>query len=315
MYNLERYKNKNQKHECPKCNKRSFVRYVDEANKYLHSSVGRCDREDSCGYHYAPKVYFINNPKEQTDWKPQQTPIRKQASKQIDFIPYSVIHKNITNGGRMSDCDFTDWLYLMFPDKWIKVNTVLWMFLCGKDAQKRIVFSYFDIKGRYRTGKHMAYNPQTGKRIKDKEGSVNWTHSILKKKGLLPESYNMQLCFFGEVQLQKPTFHTTSPVAIVEAEKTAVLASILLPDYIWLAAGALGWLNIDKLKPLKGRDIILFPDTSKEGTAFAKWSTIANEAKRKGYNITVSDLLERLCTPEQKEQGFDIADYLIINNK
>ena len=121
----------------------------------------------------------------------------------------------------------------------------------------------------------------------------------------------MQLCLFGEVQLQMAALKGNSKVSITESEKSAVLASVLMPQYVWMAAGALGWLSVDKLKPLKERDIILYPDTSKDGTAYAKWSSVATEAKRKGYSIAVSDLLESKCTPEEKAQGYDLADYLI----
>lgn len=78
-----------------------------------------------------------------------------------------------------------------------------------------------------------------------------------------------------------------------------------------MAAGALDWLNVDKLKPLKNRKIILYPDTSTTGNAFNRWSKIAKEAKRLGYNITVSTLLEHKCTNEQKVKGYDLGDYLI----
>ena len=37
---------------------RSFTYYVDESGTPLHPSVGRCNHESSCGYHYTPKEYF-----------------------------------------------------------------------------------------------------------------------------------------------------------------------------------------------------------------------------------------------------------------
>lgn len=47
---------------CPNCNEKRFVKYVDNfTNKFLHKDVGRCDREQSCGYHYSPKQYFNDN--------------------------------------------------------------------------------------------------------------------------------------------------------------------------------------------------------------------------------------------------------------
>ena len=41
------------KHICSKCGKKRFVLYVNKVTEeYLHSDVGRCDREINCGYHY-----------------------------------------------------------------------------------------------------------------------------------------------------------------------------------------------------------------------------------------------------------------------
>ena len=50
------------KQTCPKCDKKTFVLYLDnETNKPLHSTVGKCDRENNCAYHYPPKQYFADN--------------------------------------------------------------------------------------------------------------------------------------------------------------------------------------------------------------------------------------------------------------
>ena len=62
-YSLQSYKGIATRHACPSCgNKRSFVYYVDEENTPLHPSVGRCNHESSCGYHYTPKQYFQDHP-------------------------------------------------------------------------------------------------------------------------------------------------------------------------------------------------------------------------------------------------------------
>jgi hypothetical protein len=33
-----------------------------ETGRQIADTVGRCDRESSCGYHYTPKEYFADNP-------------------------------------------------------------------------------------------------------------------------------------------------------------------------------------------------------------------------------------------------------------
>ena len=49
---------------CPNCGKsRCFVRYIDEQGSIsFPGNVGKCDHENSCGYHYTPKEYFKDNP-------------------------------------------------------------------------------------------------------------------------------------------------------------------------------------------------------------------------------------------------------------
>ena len=41
---------------CPRCHKKSFVKYFDNVNSgYLEDHLGRCDRETNCKYRLAPK--------------------------------------------------------------------------------------------------------------------------------------------------------------------------------------------------------------------------------------------------------------------
>jgi hypothetical protein len=55
------------------------------------------------------------------------------------------------------------------------------------------------------------------------------------------------------------------------------------------------------------RRVVLFPD----GDGFERWTKDASEANRLGLNVTVSDLLEKSTSLEEKQNGFDLADYLI----
>ncbi len=100
-------------------------------------------------------------------------------------------------------------------------------------------------------------------------------------------------------------------IAIVEAEKTAVIASLckrVFPDLVWLACGGLSQLNIEKLQRVgRGESILLFPDAN----GFDKWQGIASEARKRGIDVHISNLLETLATSDQKAKGLDLADYLI----
>ncbi len=51
-----------------------------------------------------------------------------------------------------------------------------------------------------------------------------------------------------------------SPVAIVESEKTAIIALAKMPEYLWLATGSLNEFKPAKLETLKNRRVVAFPD-------------------------------------------------------
>lgn len=159
------------------------------------------------------------------------------------------------------------------------------------------VFWQIDTRGKVRTGKIMLYSPTTGKRVKNLELPVYWVHKALKQS-----EFELRQCLFGEHLL----IDKTKPVAIVESEKTAVIASVYLPQFIWVAVGSLTNLNAEKCSILKGRTVTLFPDLN----GFDKWSSKAKELSHLAI-FTVSDLLERKATEAERKQGFDLADYLI----
>jgi len=193
----------------------------------------------------------------------------------------------------------------------------------GATKNKEVIFWQIDITGKVRTGKIMQYNPATGKRLKHESGAIDWVHNKLKKSGVLPEDFNLQQCFFGEHLL---TLYPDKSVAIVESEKSALIASALIPNMIWLAAGNINGLSIEKCKVLKHRNVILYPDLG----AYEKWKEKAKLLNselpspqgeglgvRSGvrFKITVSNLLEDEATDTDRSNGLDIADYMIEEMK
>ncbi|MGI6074492.1 MAG: DUF6965 family protein, partial [Fermentimonas sp.] len=165
-----------------------------------------------------------------------------------------------------------------------------------------------------RTGKIMQYNPTTGKRVHNASGAIDWIHNTLKRADKLPDDYNLKQCYFGEHLLNE---QPDKIVAITEAEKTAIICSVLFPQMVWIGAGNLNGLTVEKSKALKGRSIMLFPDLSNpdlpiEKQAFTIWSNKADEIRKTyGCKVVVSDILEKNATDEEKRNGLDIADYLI----
>lgn len=311
-FELEKYHGKDSRHECPKCHTKGvFSRYIDtETGRYLSFDVGRCNREDKCGYHYTPKQYFADHPDEKDSTQTKKIgklgPYKereKPTVKQINRIPKEYIIKSLGY-----DSNFVRFLCSLF-DHYTKeaptVQRIMSNYYLGCTQNGSVIFWQIDVKHRIRAGKIMQYNPHTGKRIKSGSGAIDWVHAKLKKSGVLSDDWELSQCLFGEHQL---TSRPDDSVCLVESEKSAIIGSAVMPGYIWLATGGKGNLKSDKCECLKGRNVILYPDLG----AFDKWrekgETIAREI---GFDIFVSDILEKVATDEERANGLDIADYLI----
>ena len=105
-YSLQTYKGVATRHTCPNCgDKRSFAYYVDEENTPLHPSVGRCNHESSCGYHYTPKQYFQDHSEcctsdassfdgQKRDVKSRSTPTKPPKPTTIGYVPIHYVEKS-----------------------------------------------------------------------------------------------------------------------------------------------------------------------------------------------------------------------------
>lgn len=291
-YTLEPYKGMKTRYTCPSCGqKKVFVRYIDtETGQQVADHVGRCNREINCGYHYSPKEYLQDNPAS------SPTPMRR---KPLPQPPVSYISKDLflaSLKGHESNHLVT---FLSHTLGESITNQLIEDYFIGssKHWPGATVFWQIDTRMRVRTGKIMLYNPSIGKRIKEPFSHITWVHSVLH----LPD-YNLQQCFFGEHLLKQ----SNKPVAIVESEKTALIAQAYEPAFIWLASGSLSNLTAEKCKVLKGRKVYLFPDVN----ATEKWQQKAHEL---AYitNFKVSDVLETIATDQDRQQGLDLADYLL----
>ena len=154
------------------------------------------------------------------------------------------------------------------------------------------LFPYIDYNNNFTTAKIVQYNSITGKRNKDV--SANYFHTykpIIKELGVEKQSKKLS-CFFGEHLVA----NNTKPVVIVEAEKTAIILSMIFDDIVFLASGGANLLKGKSWDFLINRDVYLYPDSGVKS-----WFEIG-----KKRNWFVSEILE---TPIVKE-GDDIADYL-----
>ena len=177
-YRLETYNSEIRKHICPACEKRTFVRYVDvETGEYLANDVGRCDREKKCGYHKTPRDYFQNHDTGtgRSYFFPRIRPNENSRQKTFSIIKPDLAASTMTAYDRNN-------LMLYIQSLW------------GPEAVSRIVSSYGigtcnfwpgatvfwqqDIDGRFRTGKIMLYDRNTGHRVKQPTSRIMWVHRL-----------------------------------------------------------------------------------------------------------------------------------------
>ena len=195
---------------------------------------------------------------------------------------------------------------------WQQMVDAVCRYRLGGTRSGRVIFWQIDNDERICDGKVMSYGPDCHRR-KEKEYTPTWVSALLTKRhGGKQEGDIVRHCLFG-LHLLKD--RDLQPVAVVEAEKTAVILSAYYPQYVWLATGGLFEVQPEKFRPLKGRKVILFPDTDPDGKAYAYWYEAAQLVMAQPYwedstPIRVSALLEQHATPEQKSRKIDLVEFI-----
>ena len=135
----------------------------------------------------------------------------------------------------------------------------------GRSKDDAVIYWQIDQLGQVHDGKLMWYGPDCH-RLKNRNAS--WVMYLLKQHyGIPVDAFQPTHCFFG-THLLSTALSPNRIVALVEAEKSAVILSELYPQCIWLATGGMEEVQTEKFIPLCDYKVILFPDTDTEGRAF-----------------------------------------------
>jgi len=316
-------------------NRRLFMKAVGKSSDVgLKFFIDRCKEKGISPNDYLAPAALADSYQSRSAWRQnnnhtnhnhqQQSSIQATTMQPFTTLPtantiHSIDYKWVERFGQGQDSSFHRSVVASGLLTAEELQAASEIFHLGTTKDKRVVYWQIDAEGRVRDGKLMAYDEHCH-RVKpgehDTTSSVSWAGYEFRQCGLLDKDWEATHCLFGLHQLNSRPDDT---VCIVEAEKTAVICSQKFKDCIWMAAGGLEQLSLDKLRPLVGRQVIIYPDTDPEGEAFRKWYEITWRAMSElEMDIAICDVLEKNATPEQKEAKIDLVDFIekdILNAK
>lgn len=231
--------------------------------------------------------------------KPKQRQAVKPATPAYTYIPAEMLDELVSPENSLCRC----LMHIFHPEavKWLAEEYRLGCYsMNGLDDYT--VFPSIDIRGRVCNLKVQHYCTMLGSpRFAHSDQTAYWLGSMWAREGRLPAGSEFRSdSLFGEHLLQS---RPSSKVALVESPKNALFGALAFPNYTWLATGNKGNLKRESLKPLQGRDVVIFPDCDAIDVWTEKIRTMADIA-----NFSVSDFCRRMAP--QGQTKYDIADYL-----
>ena len=297
---------------CPNCGKKKcFTRYVDvSTGEYVGETCGKCDHESSCGYHYPPREYYRDHPE---SVRPQETytvngkrTVLSHRMRTLACVPTAAVQTEFYDIGwavkaaeRAST--FRSWFEgLPFAPDLIKqvladyyVGATQRDIICsGINYGPAAIFWMIDEQQRVHDAKLIAYTSD-GHRVQSWGNSMR---SICVKANKGPQLEQTEKVLFG---LHLVPRYPEKTICIVESEKSALVCALRYPEHLWLATGGCGNLQVEKLRPLLNRRLIVYPDAGE----CDKWRERMAESGHANY--TVMDFIERY------ESNTDIADVIL----
>lgn len=286
---------------CGKSNKDGkFVPYAGYADKgYCHS----------CGQTFYPNGQSTQQPQRQ-----------KTIEKQLELPPFpqAIAEQNL-NFNECFNNSFLLGLKLFFGWNVVKIAKKYNIGTFVANTPNDSLFNHYtiflqrDYNGFWRQAKMMVYNPFTLKR----EGSFNTLRSIYEKiaakhpsppNEILQAATQQEACLFGEHLLRQYPKHK---IALVESEKTAIIANEIgcFEDVLFLAVGGKNGYKVEKMKPIKNRQILVLPDNDvlRNDNDFKTIQNFVSCMAAAGYSIGIWSELPKLYSGEKA----DLADVLI----
>ena len=188
---LEPYKSIASRHTCPECkHKRYFSRYIDtEGAISFPEYVGRCDREQKCGYHLTPKTYFEQNPEQCEQTQARERPFRPTPPpSSTSYIDEALVKQSMSH---YKENKLFQFLLSQFGEDESLRLMKLYRVGTANHWQGSTVFWQTDIQGKVRTSKIMLYNPPMADASKSRTITLRGYTPLFIRMGLLSSNASL----------------------------------------------------------------------------------------------------------------------------
>lgn len=288
---------------CPECETKSLRPVVDQSKPDgVDTSKGYC--------YYCSKHVGATGPKHRT---------REQRS--AELLKY---HTLSTDGNVQMRNGLASLLVSRYGDAAVQ-HLQAWD--VGTDGIGNCVYWYRDVDGELQTGKIVPYDSETGKRRKGADSPICWTKDGKEQRvdvlfgiveGRHPDGSLAIVSLSSNQGYSRPLYGAQFvgmtaadvPVLLVEAEKTAVVASLFVP-FVVVATGGASGLTSKSAAVLAGRDVYVLldaDDTGRNATAKAA-DVLLSVGARPVVEVDGVSLVDYLMPDVPK--GYDLADYYL----
>jgi hypothetical protein len=194
----------------------------------------------------------------------------------------------------------------------------------GTDADGYTTFPHYNHHGDCQTIKGIRYQVN-GRRDKAVDPRFGITTGGGRNYRPLSSKYGHVVCLFGAQYLASGsqmidyrngkvvTYNNNTVVMLVESEKSAVLGSYHLPQYVWIATGGAKGLTEEKAQALRARKVMILYDADTVG--LENMSKAAHRIREAGgLALTVDDRgvsLPQRIFGRHAPDGYDVADHVV----
>lgn len=200
--------------------------------------------------------------------------IQISRTPQIYEPTYNFVSDDIVKRLQGKRNTFVDFLSTLFDEA--QVAAAVQRYCIGGDSLQRTIFPNIDQEWRCVGGAVIPYLP-SGRRDRGKKPST--IHAELKKKNKTFPPQGDQVLFGSHLLRLYPS----ASVGVVEAQKSAVILSIVYPHIVWVATAGKTNFNERMVAPIYDRNVVAYPDMD----GVQEWTQRAKDLPFK--NIRISD--------------------------